>query len=125
MNESLFRVRRLAVIDLHGSAGSVLRLWLVRSEFVIAVALAAALGGVFLVSATPQGTLLGIIALGIACNYVVLAIWAFILRGARLAEEFAAHDIREDGRRISLGQWRLFVPLLLVVLAMRNCERRV
>lgn len=120
-----FRVRRLAVIDLHGFGGTKLRLWLVRVEFVLAVVLAAGLGGLFLRTGTIEGICIGIASIGIAANNAVLSGWAMVLRRERLAKEFTAHNVEHDGRFYSIGQIRLVVPFLFPVLAVRACERRV
>ena len=125
MSDLRFRVRRLAVIDLHGLSGSNVRLWLVRIEFGIATLIAAGLGFLFVHAGQIQGTVLGVIAFGIAANYFVLVIWAVKLRRPRLASEFAAHDVHADGRSYSLGQLRLVVPFLFLGLAARPCERVV
>jgi hypothetical protein len=73
-----FRVRRLAVIDLHGRCGSAVRLWLVRAEFPLAAALFIAFAVLFADHGTLTGWVLGIVFVGIGCNYLVLTAWMLI-----------------------------------------------
>ena len=126
MRERAFRVRRLAVIDLHGSRGTARRLWLVRCEFALTIAVCVFLGVLFCRHGGVTGWILGLALLGIGCNYAVLTGWAIVLwNPQRLALEFQATSIAVDGRSYSIGQWRLAVPFLFLVLASRSTERQV
>jgi hypothetical protein len=121
-----FRVRRLAVIDLHGRSGSAVRLWLVRAEFPVAAALFIAFAVLFADHGTLTGWVLGIVFVGIGCNYLVLTAWMLILRDRqRLSREFLARDVGEDSHLYRAGQARLLVPFLFLYLASRPGERRV
>jgi NADH:ubiquinone oxidoreductase subunit K len=121
-----FRTRRLAVIDLHGYTGSRVRLWLVRVEVLLATAVGAIVGTVFIRQGTALGWVLGLLALGIAANYLVLTLWVLVLwNRERLATEFNAYDIAGDGRYYTVGQFRLLMPFYFVLLAARSTERRV
>ena len=121
-----FRVRRLAVIDLHGSSGTRRRRWLVSSEFAMAVAVSVILCMLFCVHGGVNGWIIGVLILGIGCNYAVLTGWAIVLwNPQRLADEFQATSVAVDGRYYSIGQWRLAVPFLFVILALRSSERQV
>lgn len=121
-----FRTRRLAVIDLHGYSGSRVRLWLVRVEMLLATAVGALVGTLFIRQGTASGWVLGLPAVGVAANYLVLTLWVLVLwNRERLAAEFIAHEIAEDGRYYTVGQFRLVIPFYFVFLAGRPTERRV
>jgi hypothetical protein len=121
-----FRVRRLAVIDLHGYGGSAVRRWLVRIEFFLA-AIGCLVLGVFLCAhGGVVGWAVGLALLGIGANYLVLGAWAVVLwNPERLAREFVVHDITADGPYISRAQWRVAVPFLFLILALRSSERQI
>ena len=126
LREHVFRIRRLAVIDLHGLRGTPRRRWLVRGEFALTIAVCVFLGVLFCKHGSMTGWVLGLALLGIGCNYAVLTGWAIALwNPQRLALEFQATCIDADGRFYSIGQWRLVVPFLFLVLAMRPTERHV
>lgn len=119
-----FRVRRLAVIDLHGYGGTSIRRWLVRVEFVLTVLVCLVLGVLLCMHGGLVGWAVGLLLLGIGGNYTVLAGWAVVLwNPQRLAHEFLASDITADGRYYSLAQWRLAIPFLFLILALRSSER--
>jgi hypothetical protein len=121
-----FRVRRLAVIDLHAYGGTALRRWFVRIEFFLA-AIGCLVLGVFLCAhGGVVGWAVGLALLGIGANYMVLAAWAVVLwNPERLAREFGAHDVRADGSYISRARWRVAVPFLFLILALQSSERQI
>lgn len=121
-----FRVRRLAVIDLHGSGGTRLRRVVIRIEFAGAVVIGVSLAILFFRAGSISGIILGLVSAGIAANYLVLVVWAVALRDpSRLGREFSAHDVAIDGRYQSLCALLLFVPYLFLPLALRPIERQV
>lgn len=114
-----FSVRELAVIDLYGAHGTVLRRRLVLIEFVLSVAVGAALGGYMVGHGGIVGWISGVWLLGVALNYVPLTVYGVALsRPGRLRAAVRQIDgYPGTARYYSVAQWRLIVPLLLVVLA--------
>ncbi|MGS2614478.1 hypothetical protein ACVCAH_08115 [Micromonospora sp. LZ34] len=123
---TLLDVRRLAAIDLHGSAGSPVRRRVILAEFVLGTIGCLALGGRLLVGAGgPLDVVLGGYLAVLGLNYLPLALHAVALRrpGA-LARELAGVDIHGELRRYTLRQLWVLVPLLPVALALRQARRR-
>jgi hypothetical protein len=109
-------VRRLAAVDMHALKGTDLRRRVIIAEFVLAAVGGLAIGAYMLlwVGGT-VGTILGLYAVGVAANYVPLAIHALSLRRpARLREELRGVDLRGELRHYTLAQFWVFVPLLFV-----------
>jgi hypothetical protein len=123
---ALVDVRRLAAIDMHGTAGTRLRRRLIVTEFAVGAAAGLALG-LFMVAAASSGPgrLLGAWISGIGVNYIALALQAAsLLRPGALDAELAGADIGSDLRRYSYLQVWIFVPLLVAVLAIGQTRRR-
>lgn len=109
-------VRRLAAVDMHALKGTDLRRRIIIAEFV-----AAAIGGfavalyLLLGIGGTVATVIGLYTLGIAANYVPLAIHALSLRRpARLREELRGVDLRGELRYYTRAQFWVFVPLIFV-----------
>jgi hypothetical protein len=113
-------VRRLAALDLHGTAGRQWRRRIIGAEFVLG-AVACLIVGIWLATtvSTVGPRVLGAWIAGVGINYLVLA-WqaAGLWRRGALAAELGAADVREDLRRYSYLQFWIMVPVLFVVLAL-------
>ncbi len=114
-------VRRLAAVDMHALSGTNLRRRLIIAEF-----LSGAIGGaaialfVLFTSDSALGTAVAAYAFGVAANYVPLAAYALSMRSAgRLRRELAGVDLQAELRHYTRAQFLVFVPLLLVWLALR------
>jgi hypothetical protein len=114
-------VRRLAAIDMYGSRGS-MRRRRILGEFVLGALALVALGIRSLAHVPGSGgVLFGLWVLGIGANYLPLACPAIALnRPGALAAELDGVDTGRELRRYSLLQFWIFVPLSLVVLALRQ-----
>lgn len=117
-------VRRLAAIDMWGSAGARWRRWVILVEFLFGVVGLAVVGLVVLSSGGAGRTVLGLWFLGVAANYAPLALYAlaFIRRGA-LEAEIEGVDVFAELRYYTAAQLWLVVPLLFVVLAVVQRRR--
>ena len=116
MASSPVDVRRLAAVDMHALKGTGFRRRVILSEFVLAALGGAVLGFFLLLSVGGTvATVLGLYALGVAANYVPLAIHAVSLRRpTRLHEELRGVDLRRELRYYTLAQFWVFVPLAFV-----------
>jgi hypothetical protein len=120
----LFDVRRLAAIDMHGSIGSPVRRRVILTEFVLGVVGCVGLGVWLMADAAgaPARAIGGWLAL-IGVNYVPLALHAAsLVRPDALKRELAGVDIAGELRRYTGRQLWLLVPLLPVVLAVRQAR---
>lgn len=118
-------VRRLAAVDMYGARGTTLRRRVILAEF-IGGAAAMVLVGVWCVIGTDSvgWQMLGILSIGVGLNYVPLAVHAVALsRLGALDAELNGVDLARDGRYYTAAQFWIFVPLLLVVLALRQARR--
>lgn len=109
-------VRRLAAVDMHALKGTDLRRRVIIAEFVLAAVGGIAIG-LFLLFGVggTLATVVGLYVLGIAANYVPLAIHALALRRPeRLREELRGVDLRGELRHYTLAQFWVFVPLVFV-----------
>jgi hypothetical protein len=122
---ALVDVRRLAAVDMWGTAGTRFRRRIILAEFVAGAVLGVALGIVVMATAGGTGwTLFGAYLVGICLNYVPLALHAIELYPAgRLEGELAGVDVRGELRTYTVRQFWIFVPLLLVVLELRRLRR--
>lgn len=114
-------VRRLAAVDMHGARGRRARAWTILVEFVLGAVGAPLLGGLVVVEMPTFGwRLFGLWVVGIGLNYVPLTLHAvsFIRPGA-LARELAGTDVPRELRHYTRAQVWVFVPLALVVFALR------
>jgi hypothetical protein len=115
-------VRRLAALDLHGTAGTRRRRRLVRAEFVLGAVGCIGLGVWAAVTAPALGwRLFGAWLAGAGVNYAVMAWQAILLsRPGALEAELAGVDIPRELRHYSSRQFWIAVPLLFAVLALRR-----
>jgi len=115
-------VRRLAAVDMHALTGTELRRRVIIAEFVLAAVGGLAIGLYLLLGVGGTlATIVGLYTLGVAANYVPLAIHALSLRRpARLREELRGVDLRGELRYYTLAQFWVFVPLLFVWFELRG-----
>jgi hypothetical protein len=119
-------VRRLAAIDMWGSAGVRWRRWVILAEFLLGVFGGAALG---LALATSGGgtfaTAAGWWLVGVALNYLPLSLHALTLvRPGALEAEIEGVDVFAELRHYTTAQLWVVVPLLFLVLAAVQWIRR-
>jgi hypothetical protein len=109
-------VRRLAAVDMHALKGTEFRRRVIIAEFLLAAIGGFAIGLYLLLGVGgTAGTIIGLYVLGIAANYVPLAIHALSLRRpARLREELRGVDLRGELRYYTYAQFWVFVPLIFV-----------
>ncbi|MEV0719783.1 hypothetical protein [Asanoa sp. NPDC050611] len=105
-------IRRLAAVDMHGSAGAGWRRWVILAEFLLGVVGGLALG-LFLV--LHAATVFGAYVIGVALNYLPLSVHALtlIVPGA-LERELAGVDVPAALRHYTTRQFAVLVPLLFV-----------
>jgi hypothetical protein len=118
-------VRRMAAVDMYGVRGTTLRRRVILAEF-IGGAAAMVLVGVWCVFGTNSvgWQVLGIVSIGVGLNYLPLAVHAVALsRPGALDAELNGVDLAGEGRYYTAAQFWIFVPLLLVVLAIRQGRR--
>ena len=110
---------------MHGLRGASRRRTIITVEFVLGAVIGLAFG-LWLVSrsAEPLSVLFACWILGIALNYVPLAVLAIRLgRRANLAKELAGADIPREARRAGVFQLWILVPLAIVILAVGQALR--
>jgi hypothetical protein len=119
-------VRRLAAIDMYGARGTTRRRRIILAEFAAGAVFAVAFGIWLAANASGiAGRVLGIWIIGAGLNYAPLAAYAIALsRSGALDAELAGVDTGRELRRYSVLQLWIFVPLSLVVLAVRNAAIR-
>lgn len=118
-------VRRLAAVDMHGSRGATIRRRVILAEFIVG-AVALMLAGLWgLVGTGSVGwQVLGSLSIGVGLNYVPLTLHALALsRPGALDAELSGVDLDREGRYYTLAQFWVFVPLSLVVMALRQIRR--
>lgn len=122
---SLVEVRRLAAVDMYGSAGTRLRRRLILAEFVVGAAGGVAIGLLAALRSTGIGwRLLGAWIVGVGINYIALALHAVSLsRRGVLDAELAGVDVWSELRRYSYLQFWIIVPLLMAVLSVSQARR--
>jgi hypothetical protein len=115
-------VRRLAAVDMYGSAGARWRRWVILVEFLAGVVGIALIAVLLLRPGAGMGTtVVAAWLLGVAVNYVPLALHALsLIRPGALTAELAGVDIGAELRHYTTAQFWLFVPLVLAVLAIRQ-----
>jgi hypothetical protein len=115
-------IRRLAALDLHGTAGTRLRRRLVIAEFFLGAVGGAGFGVWIAVFAAAAGTqAFGGWMAGVGVNYAALA-WQTIplSRPGALGAELAGADVTGELRSYTLRQFWVVVPFLFAVLALRQ-----
>jgi hypothetical protein len=111
---------------MYGARGTARRRRIILAEF-IAGSVAMVAFGVWLTvfSVGSGGRALGVWAIGAGLNYVPLAACAIALnRPGALEAELAGVDTARELRRYSILQLWIFVPLSLVLLAVRSAVSR-
>ncbi|MEU8288204.1 hypothetical protein AB0C01_28110 [Micromonospora sp. NPDC048905] len=119
-------VRRLAAIDMYGSRGTTRRRWIILAEFLVGVVVMVTWGVWVLASAHGLGTrVLGLWLTGAGLNYAPLSAYAIaLMRPGALDAELAGASIDGELRRYTVLQLWVFIPLSLVVLAIRDVLTR-
>ncbi|MFG1916741.1 hypothetical protein [Micromonospora sp. NPDC048898] len=115
-------VRRLAAIDMYGSRGTTRRRWVILAEFLVGVVVMVT-WGVWLLASTrgPGSRALGLWLTGAGLNYAPLSAYAIaLMRPGALDAELAGASIDGELRRYTVLQLWVFIPLSLVVLAIRD-----
>ncbi|MFI6270619.1 hypothetical protein [Micromonospora zamorensis] len=115
-------VRRLAAVDLHGTRGTARRRRIILAEFLVGVVAMVALGIWLLASSSSLGSrAIGLWFTGAGLNYAPLSLHAITLtRPGALDAELTGVDINRELRRYTVLQLWVFVPLSLVVFAVRD-----
>jgi hypothetical protein len=118
-------VRRLAAVDMYGTAGARWRRRVIVAEFILG-----ALGGIALglwtalSSRTVGWQLFGAWLIGMGANYLVLALHAVTLsRPGALDTELAGVDVRAELRHYGLAQLWVAIPLTVAVFALAQLGR--
>jgi hypothetical protein len=112
-------VRRLAALDMWGSAGSMRRRRIVRAEFLLGVSGCTSLGLLAIGRGSGWMVVLGIWLVGAGVNYIPLALYAQALsRPGVLEAELAEVDVRSELRHAGLQQFWIAVPLAVAVFAL-------
>ena len=118
-------MRRLAAIDMYGTAGSPRRRWIILIEFMLGALIAPVLGVLAITACAPGTRVFGAWLLGVGLNYVPLALHALrLIRPGVLDAELSDVDTRAELRHYAVAQLWVAVPLAVVVLAVRQAIRR-
>ncbi|MCX5064684.1 hypothetical protein OOJ91_02215 [Micromonospora lupini] len=119
-------VRRLAAIDMYGSRGTTRRRRIILAEFLVGVVAMVAWGSWLLASSSDLGgRAFGLWLVGAGLNYAPLSAYAIMLtRPGGLDAELAGVDTDRELRRYTVLQLWVFVPLSLVVFAVRDALAR-
>jgi hypothetical protein len=119
-----FVVRRLAAVDMYGTVGSLRRRRVILVEFIAGVVLCAGSGATLASTGGETGRLVGWWLLGIAVNYVPLALMAASLsRPGALDAELAGVDVRAQLRYYGVAQLWIAVPLVVAIFALAQLPR--
>ncbi|MFI6259614.1 hypothetical protein ACIBCL_26410 [Micromonospora zamorensis] len=119
-------VRRLAAVDMHGTRGTAPRRRIILAEFLVGVVAMVALGIWLLTSSSSLGSrAIGLWFTGAGLNYAPLSVHAIaLMRPGALDAELTGVDIDRELRRYTVLQLWVFVPLALVVFAVRDALAR-
>jgi hypothetical protein len=120
--DASMNVRRLAAVDMHGAAGRAVRRRIILAEFVLGFVGMVAIGIWMVVFTRSVGWwIFGAWLIGVGLNYLPVAVYAISLsRAGRLEAELAGADLTAEGRHYTRVQWWIFVPLAIVVFALRH-----
>jgi hypothetical protein len=115
-------VRRLAAIDMYGAKGTTRRRRIILAEFIVGFVGMMTVGIVIAANTSSWAWLLvAAWFVGTGLNYLPVSIYGIQLsRPGRLEAELAGVDTMAEGRRYTLSQAWVFVPLALVVMAVRR-----
>jgi len=122
---ALLDVKRLAALDMWGSAGSMWRRRLIRAEFFLGAIGCTFLGLLALLRGSGWMAVVGVWLVGVGINYLPLALHAQSLssQGA-LETELAGVDTRRELRRAGVQQLWIAVPLAVAIAAVAQERRR-
>jgi hypothetical protein len=111
--------RRLAALDMWGTAGGSRRRKVIQAEFVLGAIGCTVLGVAALVTAeTTIWFVVGVWLLGAGVNYVPLALYAHALAApGRLEAEIGDADVRSELRRAGIQQFWIAVPFAVTAAA--------
>jgi hypothetical protein len=114
-------IRRLAAIDMFGSAGAPWRRWVILGEFLLGVIGGLALGLFLILSGGTIPVVFGVYLVTIALNYVPLSVHALtLIAPGALERELTGVDVPATLRHYTTRQFLVFVPLLFVILDLRR-----
>jgi hypothetical protein len=116
---AVINARRLAAMDMWGTAGTLRRRRVIRAEFLIG-AIGCTLFGVFVFVTAGSGAwkLLGVWLVGAGINYVPLALYALSLsQPGALEAELSGVDVRRELRKAGAQQFWIVVPLAVAIAA--------
>ncbi|MFG1869092.1 hypothetical protein [Micromonospora arborensis] len=117
-------VRRLAAIDMWGSAGVRWRRWVILAEFLLGVVGVGVLGLLAVSSGDGLRTVVGWWLIGLAVNYVPLSVHALtLIRPGALEAEIRGVDVPAELRHYTAAQLWVVVPLLVAVVAVVQWRR--
>jgi hypothetical protein len=118
-------VRRLAALDMWGSAGSRRRRRVIRIEFFVGAAGCFVLGALVVASASSVLWLaMGFWLVGVGLNYVPLALYAQALsRPGVLEDELRDADMAREIRRAGVQQLWIAVPCAVAIAAATHTRR--
>jgi hypothetical protein len=121
---TLVNVRRLAALDMWGTAGTRRRRRLIRVEFLAGALGCTGLGLAVLVTGSGWMTLLGIWLVGAGINYVPLAREAQSLsKPGALEQELDGLDLRRELRSAGVRQFWIAIPLAVACSAFFEWRR--
>ena len=123
---ALVDVRRLAALDMWGSAGSLRRRRVIRGEFVAGAVCCTGLGA-FVLTSSSSGlwVAVGIWLVGAGVNYVPLALYARALsRPGALEAELQGADLRRELRRAGVQQLWILLPGVVAIAAVTQERQR-
>ena len=116
-------IRRLAAVDMYGPYGGPYRRWIITLEFVLGSVGGPALG-LWAAGQGGGGRLFGWWLAGVGLNYLPLTVHAVtLLPAGRLERELAEVDVAAELRYYTTRQLWVFVPLLLLVVGIRQAGR--
>jgi hypothetical protein len=118
-------VRRLAAVDMYGTAGARWRRRVIVAEFIVGAFGGITLGLWIALSSPMVGwQWFGAWLTGMGANYLVLALHAVSLsRSGAMDNELAGLDVRAELRHYSLAQLWVVVPLTMAVIALPQLRR--
>src|SRR5262245_11674971 len=114
----MLNVRRLAALDMWGSAGTMRRRRIIRAEFVLGVVGCIGLGLLAVVQGSGWWVVVGIWLIGAGVNYVPLALQAQSLsQPGALEGELDGVDVHSELKRAGLQQFWIAIPLAVAAFA--------